>query len=182
MLWVLLCALSNPILFNNVVLYTHKLEWIPLSFLTTPDGVHTFKRTRTCLFLIFFKLCVLLSTSMFLSAKKCRGCSNAEILVKTGFMRPFSKPNWNMRITSVYLPLPTYKDRHRLKNKKKSPETKLHLGRSLYLTPLVDCGTHRHPVRRHQWSSMSPVGHSKQNYHISKDSKATTVRPPFSCD
>lgn len=67
-------------------------------------------------------------------------------------------------------------------NKKKSPETKLHLGRSLYLTPLVDCGTHRYPVRRHPWSSMSPVGHSKQNYHISKDSKATTVRPPFSCD
>lgn len=163
MLWVLLCALSNPILFNNVVLYTHKLEWIPLSFLTTPDGVHTFKRTRTCLFLFFFfKLCVLLSTSMFLSAKKCRGCSNAEILVKTGFMRSFSKPNWNMRITSVYLPLPTYKDRHRLKDKKKVQKQNSTWAEVYTLTPLVDCGTHRYPVRRYQWSSMSRVGNSKQ--------------------
>lgn len=46
-LWVLLCALSDPILFNNGI-YTNKLKQIPLSFLTTPDGVHTCKRPGTC--------------------------------------------------------------------------------------------------------------------------------------
>lgn len=133
-------------------------------------------------FFFFFKLCVLLSTSMFLSAKKMPWMFKCWDISKNRIHAVLFKTKLKYE-NNICVSTPSNLQRQtQIKKQKKSPETKLHLGRSLYLTPLVDCGTHRYPVRRHQWSSMSPVGHSKQNYHISKDSKATTVRPPFSCD
>lgn len=180
MLWVLLCALSNPILFNNG-LYTNKLKQIPLSFLRTPDGVHTGKRPGTCFskkkkegkkkekrkkknFLKQHGM----AWSCYLHKTLCGCPKKCWKMKKTVRFILFFWPNWNIVI--IYVFHTAYVETWKMPRNK---------------TPYMDPSSlllYILKVERSICSQGNPDGPTVQNYQITQDTKFTQSHIHFRYD